>query len=211
MEASVRRESFGRIAYLESADHQSSIRVAVSTPTRLPVMSATRRQCPGVRPAWVVPSGRMMSRSRPASLQMLDRRLDAPCGHQPLKAPDARRTPPPDPMRQLGRRVGEVAPSVGSRVAGRPLAHRVGAFQFVGHGFPSFRARVRTAESAGGYSTASRCSQQDHRPSRPSRTLTSRPNLTGAPQIAHCPWPSGRMAGPSSVMGAAFACLSVAP
>jgi hypothetical protein len=45
---------------------RSSIRVAVSTPTRLPVMratiSATRRQCAGVRPACVVPSGRTTSR-----------------------------------------------------------------------------------------------------------------------------------------------------
>ncbi len=44
------------------------MRVAVSTPTCLPVIfatiNATRRQCAGVRPAWVVPSGRTTSRSR---------------------------------------------------------------------------------------------------------------------------------------------------
>jgi hypothetical protein len=49
----------------EKADHRSSIRVAVSTPTRLPViratMSATLRRCTGVRPAWVVPSVRITS------------------------------------------------------------------------------------------------------------------------------------------------------
>jgi len=36
------RESFGRTAYYERADSQSSIRVAVSTPTRLPVVRATQ-------------------------------------------------------------------------------------------------------------------------------------------------------------------------
>ena len=49
-----------------------AIRVAVSSPTLCPVrfatMSATRRQCAGVRPACVVPSGRTTSRSRSRAL-----------------------------------------------------------------------------------------------------------------------------------------------